>query len=73
MLATLTVLFLLTAISFAVVVMTMTLRESWGKVMAALMPVYANQARLGTAPRIKRITRRPASFQVASPAVRAAA
>lgn len=73
MLTALTTLFLLTAMSFAVVVMAMTLRESWGKVMAALAPVPAADMGAPTALRAKRITRRPATFRPAAERFRAAA
>lgn len=73
MLTALTTLFLLTAISFAVVVMAMTLRDSWGKVVAALVPVYADTAAVRVVRRTKRITRGPATFQTARVELRAAA
>lgn len=73
MLTALSTLFLLTAISFAVVVMSMTLRDSWGKVMAALVPVYADTAAVRSARRVKRVTRRPATFRTAPAELRAAA
>jgi len=73
MLTALTTLFLLTAISFAVVVMAMTLRESWSKVTAALVPVPNSGRGAQTARRAKRITRRPATFRLAAERLRAAA
>ena len=73
MLTALITLFLLTAISFAVVVMAMTLRDSWGKVLAALAPVYAGEAGAGAPRRARRITRRPATFRAAPAELRAAA
>ncbi len=71
MLIALTTLFLLTAISFAIIVMTMTLRDSWNKVMVALVPVDTDPA-VRTARRAKRITRRPANYRSAT-ALRVAA
>jgi hypothetical protein len=53
--------------------MAMTLRESWGKVMAALAPVPAADMGAPTALRAKRITRRPATFRPAAERFRAAA
>lgn len=73
MLTALTTLFLLTAISFALVVIAMTLRDSWGKIVAALVPVYVDTATVRAARRTKRITRRPATFRTARAEVRAAA
>lgn len=73
MLTALTTLFLLTAISFAVVVMAMTLRESWGKVVSALAPVSTSGHGTPAARRAKRITRRPATFRMAAERLRAAA
>lgn len=73
MLTTLTTLFLLTAISFAVVVMVMTLRDSWDKVLSALAPVYAGETGARAPRRARRITRRPATLRLAPAGLRAAA
>lgn len=73
MLIALTTLFLLTAISFAVVVMALTLRESWGKVMVALVPVYSDAKPSQSARHIRRITRRPATLRTIPVGLRAAA
>lgn len=53
MLATLSVLFLLTAIAFAMISMAMTLRESWSKVVVALRGVEA--APVARRYRVKRV------------------
>jgi len=73
MLTALTTFFLLTSISFAMVVMAMTLRDSWGKVLAALVPVYPSTAVAASARRTRRITRRPATFRTVRAELRAAA